>query len=68
MFFLGEGVSMSDIYLNLGPENGKYPTKFHSHSSTPDWLQPIILSSVQEDPLARPSLHEVAVRLDLAGS
>lgn len=55
---------MSDIYRNKGPERGGYPTKFHVHSSTPPWLQQIILESVNEDPLARPSLSKLAMRLE----
>lgn len=68
IFFLSEGISMSDIYHNKGPDNGTYPTKFHVHSSTPAWLQQIILESVNENPLARPCLSELAMRLALMGS
>ena len=68
MFGVSEGVSMSNVYHNKGPDNGKYPTEFHSHSSTPTWLQQIILDSVNEDALARPCLSELAMRLELVDS
>lgn len=49
MLFISEGVSMQNVYLNKGTDNGKYPTKFYSYSSASIWLREIIMESVHED-------------------
>lgn len=64
MFFVSEGVSMSDVYHKRGPENGEFPTQFSADSSTPVRLQKLILSCVKQDPLSRPSLVELIKDLD----
>jgi len=60
MFFVGEGISMSDVYFNKGPDEGRYPINFSGQSSTPTWLQQIIIQCVKEEPVDRPSLSELA--------
>jgi len=68
IFFICEGVSMSDVYHNKGPDDGQYPTKFHGDSPTPTWLQQIILESVNDNPFTRPSLLQLATRLESTDS
>lgn len=63
MFFISEGISMSDVYYNRGPQGGEFLTKFPVQSLTPTWLKQIILESLNEDPLARPTLRELSIQL-----
>ena len=54
---------MSDVYYNRGPQGGKFLTNFSADSLSPTWLQQIIRGSLNEDPLARPTLRELSIQL-----
>lgn len=54
---------MSDVYYNRGPQGGEFHTNFPAHSLSPTWLKQIILGSLNEDPLARPTLRELSIQL-----
>ena len=64
MFFVCQGISMLDVYLKKGPENGEFLTRFSDQSWPSGSLQRIILACVNDDPRMRPSLAEVASMLE----